>query len=68
MLRLKGYESTVIDYNSEHLEVLRTYNIQVYFGDATRPDLLHAAGIDDASVFVIAIDNKETNSPTWQST
>ena len=34
-LRLKGFESTVIDYNSEHLEVLRTYNVQVYFGDAT---------------------------------
>ena len=59
MLRLKGFESTVIDFNSEHLEVLRTYNIKVYFGDATRPDLLHAAGIDEASVFVIAIDNKE---------
>lgn len=59
MLRLKGYEATVIDYSSEQLEILRTYNIQVYFGDATRPDLLHAAGIDEASVFVIAIDNKE---------
>ena len=59
LLRSRGYETTVIDYNSEHLEVLRTYNIRVYFGDATRPDLLHAAGIDEASLFVIAIDNRE---------
>lgn len=59
LVRSSGYETTVIDYNSEHLEVLRTFGIQVYFGDATRPDLLHAAGIDKADVFVIAIDNRE---------
>ena len=33
--------------------------MQAYFGDATRPDLLHAAGIDDASMLVIAIDDQD---------
>lgn len=59
LVRSSGYETTVIDYNSEHLEMLRAFGIRVYFGDATRPDLLHAAGIEQADVFVIAIDNRE---------
>ena len=50
---------TVIDYSSAQLEMLRAYNVKVYYGDATRPDLLHAAGIDEAKVFIIAIDDRE---------
>lgn len=59
LVRSSGYETTVIDYSSEQLEVLRTFGIRVYFGDATRPDLLHAAGIEEADIFVIAINNRE---------
>lgn len=59
MLRREGYETTVLDYSSEQLEMLRTFGFQVYFGDATRPDLLHAAGIADAKMLIIAIDDKE---------
>ncbi len=39
--------------------MLRRFGLSAYFGDATRPDLLHAAGIDNAKVLVIAIDNKD---------
>ncbi len=59
LVRSSGHETTVIDYSSEHLEMLRTFGFRVYFGDATRPDLLHAAGIDEVDVLVIAIDNRE---------
>ena len=59
MLRGAGYETTVIDYSSAQLDMLRTFGVHVYFGDATRPDLLHAAGIHDAKVLVVAIDDKE---------
>lgn len=58
MLRGLGYETTVIDYNSEQLEMLRKFDIHVYFGDATRPDLLHAAGIERARLLVVAIDDR----------
>ncbi|WP_298910255.1 cation:proton antiporter [uncultured Aliiroseovarius sp.] len=58
-LRGAGYDTTVLDYSSEQLEMLRRFHISVHFGDATRPDLLHAAGIDEAKVLVIAIDDKE---------
>lgn len=59
MLRGSGFETTVIDYSAATLEMLRAYNVKVYYGDATRPDLLHAAGIDEADLMIIAIDDKE---------
>lgn len=59
MLRGAGFETTVIDYSAATLDMLRAFKVKVYYGDATRPDLLHAAGIDEASILVIAIDNKE---------
>ena len=54
-----GYETTVVDYNAEHLELLRRFGVQAYYGDATRPDMLSAAGIDRAKLFIIAIDGRE---------
>lgn len=59
MLRGLGYEPVVVDYSSAQLELLRTFGMRVYFGDATRPDLLHAAGIEKASILVVAIDGRE---------
>lgn len=62
-----GYKTVVLDYHAEHLERLRAFGIKVFFGDATRPDLLHAAGIDEASMLVIAIDDRDkiTNLVRW---
>jgi CPA2 family monovalent cation:H+ antiporter-2 len=54
-----GIKTVVLDYRSEQLEVLRAFGIKVFFGDAMRPDLLHAAGIEEAKMLVIAIDNRE---------
>lgn len=58
-LRGAGYETTVVDYSAEQLSMLRKFGLSAFFGDATRPDLLHAAGIDEAKILVVAIDNKE---------
>jgi len=60
MLRTAGYNSTVIDYSAKQLDIMRTFGFShAYFGDATRPDLLHAAGISKAKLLVVAIDDKE---------
>jgi CPA2 family monovalent cation:H+ antiporter-2 len=59
MLRGAGLKPTVIDYSSRQLEMLKKFGIQAYYGDATRPDLLHAAGVEHARLFVIAIDDKD---------
>ena len=61
-VRGAGYETTVVDYSAEQLSVLRRFGLRVYFGDATRPDLLHAAGINEAKIMVIAIDNREATT------
>ena len=53
-----GFKTVVLDYQSEQLEMLRAFGVKVFFGDAMRPDLLHAAGIDEAKMLVIAIDDK----------
>jgi len=55
-----GYETIVVDYSSEQLEILRRFGMRVYFGDASRPDLLEAAGIREAKILVVAIDGKDT--------
>lgn len=59
MLLSAGFKTTVIDYSSAQIDALRKFGARVYYGDATRPDLLHAAGIQTASVLVIAIDDEE---------
>lgn len=62
VLRGAGYITTVVDYSQDQLALLRQFGISVYFGDATRPDLLHAAGIAEAKMLVIAIDDKEATT------
>jgi CPA2 family monovalent cation:H+ antiporter-2 len=59
MLNSAGFTSTVIDYSSKQLEMLEKFGVKAYFGDATRPDLLHSAGIEEAKLLIIAIDGKE---------
>ncbi|MGR3714882.1 MAG: cation:proton antiporter domain-containing protein [Shimia sp.] len=59
MMRAAGYSTTVLDYSSVQLERLRRFGVKVFFGDATRADLLHAAGIHEARLLVVAIDQRE---------
>ena len=55
-----GFKTVVLDYQSEQLEMIRAFGVKAYFGDAMRPDLLHAAGIEQAKMLVIAIDERES--------
>jgi CPA2 family monovalent cation:H+ antiporter-2 len=59
ILESAGYKSTVIDFSSVQLGRLQKFGINAYFGDATRPDLLRSAGIDEAKMLIVAIDGKE---------
>lgn len=59
MLQAAGFPITVIDYDSEHLELVRKLGYRTYFGDATRPDLLQSAGIARAKLLVVALDERE---------
>ena len=59
MIQAAGFSTTVIDYDSAQLEIVRKFGFRTYFGDATRPDLLHSAGIDQARLLVVALDDRE---------
>jgi len=48
---------TVLDHDPEQIDLLRKFGFKVFYGDATRVDLLVAAGIEKAKALVIAIDN-----------
>ncbi|MTI18105.1 potassium transporter [Rhodobacteraceae bacterium RKSG542] len=59
LLLSNGYKVVILDYDPEMTEALRRIGLKTYYGDASRPDLLHAAGLDDAKMFVAAMDDKE---------
>ncbi len=56
-LRSHGVEATVLDLDSNRVDFLRKMGFEVYYGDATRLDLLESAGIADAKILICAIDN-----------
>ncbi|MFC3881440.1 monovalent cation:proton antiporter-2 (CPA2) family protein [Algoriphagus namhaensis] len=60
-LRANGIEATVLDYNPDRVDFLRKMGFKVYFGDATRLDLLQAAGAEEADIIISAIKDAETN-------
>ena len=60
-LRANGVEATYLDYDSRRVDSLRKMGFKVYYGDATREDLLESAGAAEAKLLVIAIDSPETN-------
>ncbi|WP_109830312.1 monovalent cation:proton antiporter-2 (CPA2) family protein [Reichenbachiella versicolor] len=61
-LRSYGIEATVLDHNSNQVDLLRKMGFEVYYGDATRMDLLESAGIADAELLICAIDDPDTTN------
>lgn len=60
-LRANGVESVILDHDSDRVALLRKMGFRVYYGDATRLDLLKSAGADNAKILIAAIDSPETN-------
>lgn len=59
ILRMCGYDLTIIDKDPVMVDGFTKYGIKTHFGDASRPELLITAGIEKAELLVIAIDDKE---------
>lgn len=60
-LRANGIEATILDSDIDRVLFLRKMGFKVHFGDATRLNLLEAAGADKAKVFISAINSAEKN-------
>jgi glutathione-regulated potassium-efflux system ancillary protein KefC len=59
LLRANQVNLTVLDHDPDQIDLLRRFGLKVFYGDATRIDLLHAAGAARARALVVAIDNAE---------
>lgn len=54
---MSGYKTVVLDHDIETIEVQRKFGMKGFFGDPTRPELMHAAGLMKAKVLVVALDD-----------
>lgn len=61
ILRLKKIAFTVLDKNAQHVEFMRSFGSPVFYSDATRLEVLRAAQVAKASLFVIAIADEAEN-------
>lgn len=59
LLYANGITPTVLDHDAEAIEALRKWGWRVFYGDATRLDLMRTAGAAQARVLVLAIDDVE---------
>ncbi|NUN09020.1 MAG: cation:proton antiporter [Ignavibacteriaceae bacterium] len=59
-LRANGVEATILDNNTDTVDLLRRMGFKVFYGDATRPDLLESAGAAEAKILISAVDSPET--------
>lgn len=61
LLKANKIAATVLDYDSDRVKLLRSYGFKVFYGDATRIPVLRAAGIEEAELLVLCLDDPEDN-------
>lgn len=61
ILRLREISFTALEHSPDQVEIVRRFGNKIYYGDASRLDLLHAAGMDSAELFILAIDDVEAS-------
>jgi glutathione-regulated potassium-efflux system ancillary protein KefC len=59
MLRAQGYEMTLIDDDPAQIELVKRFGVKVFYGDGSRLDLLHAAGVGQAEMVIIAVGGRD---------
>ncbi|MCF6283099.1 MAG: glutathione-regulated potassium-efflux system protein KefC [Candidatus Polarisedimenticolaceae bacterium] len=59
LLHANGIDTTVLDHNPDQIESARRFGYRIYFGDASRLDILRATGAEQAKLLIVAVDNPE---------
>ena len=59
LVQASGFNTVVLDHDMETIALMRRFGFKGFLGDPSRPDILHAAGLDRARVLVVALDDKE---------
>jgi len=60
LVRMSGVDTVVLDADMATIETMRRFGVKGFFGDPARPELLEAAGLAEATVLVVAVDNPES--------
>jgi Kef-type K+ transport system membrane component KefB/voltage-gated potassium channel Kch len=61
LLNAQGVPFTALDVSAEQVDFVRQFGNKIYYGDATRLSLLRAAHVQDARLFVLAVDDVEAS-------
>ncbi|MDU1059331.1 MAG: glutathione-regulated potassium-efflux system protein KefC [Leclercia adecarboxylata] len=61
LLLSSGVKMVILDHDPDHIETLRKFDMKVFYGDATRVDLLESAGAQKAEVLINAIDDPKNS-------
>lgn len=61
LLKANKVPATILDRDPDRVKLLRSYGFKVYYGDATRIPTLRAAGIEDAEILVLCLDDPDDN-------
>lgn len=59
VLRMHNIEFTAIEKSANQVDFVRKFGNQVYYGNPKNPEILRAAGLENAKVFIIAIGDIE---------
>ena len=59
LLQASGFKTVVLDTDIGTIDLMRHFGFKGFLGDPTRPDILKAAGLNDASVLVVALDDPQ---------
>ena len=59
LVQASGFKTVVLDHDMETIALMRRFGFKGFLGDPTRPDILRAAGIEEAQVLVVALDDAE---------
>lgn len=57
VLRVRGIPFTALEQNADQVDFVRQFGNKVFYGDPTRPELLRAAGADEARILVVALED-----------
>ena len=61
LLRIKHIPFTALEISQTQVDFVRKFGGKLYYGDASRLDLLRAAHIEQARIFVLAVDDVEAS-------
>jgi len=59
LLTANGVGTTVLEINSDRVDILRKLGLKVFYGDASRHDLLHTAGAEHAKILILTVGSLE---------